>query len=117
MNLKNLDIHEKRKKKIMNNFPCTGCGACCRRIKSAVSNFMDAGINMEFPYQWDENGVCEMLTEDNKCSVYEDRPLICNIEKFAEVFDIDKQKFFIENIAACNILIKEDNLPEEFLIK
>jgi Fe-S-cluster containining protein len=109
----------------MNNFPCTGCGACCRRIKQAVQNIQSlslpektaSGIDFEFPYTWNENGVCNMLTDDNKCSVYEKRPLICNIDKFMEHFNLDKNDFYLENIKACNNLMKEDNMPDEYYIK
>jgi Fe-S-cluster containining protein len=100
----------------MNNFPCTSCGACCRRVKYAVQNLKDCGFELDFPYTWNEDGVCNMLTEDNKCSVYENRPLICNIEKFAEHFGIDKQQFFDDNIKMCNELITQDNLPKKYLI-
>jgi hypothetical protein len=34
---------------------------------------------IDFPYK-NINGVCEMLS-DNKCSIYETRPIVCNTEK------------------------------------
>jgi Fe-S-cluster containining protein len=68
-------------------FPCTGCGACCRRVGLMVDGvrkqqYPDGTIGklvQEFPYKYDENGKCEMLV-DNKCTAYEDRPLICRVD-------------------------------------
>jgi len=95
-------------------YPCTSCGACCRRIDKIVEGFKQIGL--EFPYKWDEQGVCEKLV-DNKCSVYETRPLMCNIEGVAEYMGIPREEFFAMNIKVCNRLIKEDGLDESFLIR
>jgi Fe-S-cluster containining protein len=54
-----------------------------------------------------------MLQEDNTCKVYEDRPLICNIEKFAEYFGLDKGKYYSENIDACEKIMDKHNFPKE----
>lgn len=99
-------------------FPCTSCGACCRRINIAVKNFYtdDPNNPLYFPYSWDENGVCENLTDDNKCKVYNNRPLLCNVEKFGEFIGVEKDAFFDYNIRACNALMDEDNLPLELRI-
>jgi Fe-S-cluster containining protein len=85
------------------------CGCCCKR----VGIFKETGIY--FPYDVDENGVCEML-ENNKCKVYDNRPLLCNIEKLANVAKIDKYIFFKENIKVCNKMMDEDNMPLEYRI-
>lgn len=71
---------------------------------------------MYFPYNWDENGVCENLTEDNKCKVYENRPLICNVDKFAEYNKLDKNEFYKVNIRACNYMMDLDDISLEFRI-
>jgi len=64
---------------------------------------------MEFPYRFDVNGVCENLDENNTCKVYEERPDICNIEKFKErAFpDIDEETFFELETNVCKLLMKE----------
>lgn len=100
-------------------FPCTGCGACCRRIhnlkdysdKLALDNNMP---EISFPYGHN-NGACEKLI-DNKCSVYEDRPLICNVDKMQEILKIDKSIFYKMNADVCNDFIKESGMDESFLI-
>jgi len=54
------------------------------------------------------NGVCRYL-ENNLCSIYEKRPLICNIEEMYRSYFMEKmaEKEFIDlNIKSC-ILIAE----------
>jgi len=100
-------------------FPCSGCGACCRRAKQTVEklNITDPNNEFYFPYKWDETGRCEKLTDDNKCSVYETRPTVCNIDKTILLSGIDKKKFYEINIKACNKAMDEDNMPMEYRIK
>jgi uncharacterized protein len=100
----------------MKEYPCTSCGACCRRIDKIVEGFNKLDkLELNFPYKWDETGRCEKLVGD-LCSVYEDRPLICNIEKVAAYFDLSRVEFFIENIKVCNRLMDEEGLDEKFRI-
>jgi len=101
-------------------FPCSGCGACCRRVNQAVANIGAKSVPEEhplyFPYSWDEKGVCEKLV-DNRCSVYENRPMMCDVEKVAEYLGIEREEFFKINARACNMLIDEDGLDESFKLK
>lgn len=100
-------------------FPCTGCGSCCKRIRTAVhnTNVVDNQDPLFFPYTWDNDGVCENLTIDNKCKVYSNRPLICNIEKYAEYLKLNKYDFYKLNIQACNYLMDLDGVHSSFRIK
>jgi Fe-S-cluster containining protein len=102
-----------------NMFPCSGCGACCRRVKQAVQhhNITDKNHPLYFPYRWDKSGACEHLGEDNKCKIYLKRPLLCNIDKYAEYIGADKKEFFALNIQACNQLMDSDGIPLHFRIK
>lgn len=99
-------------------FPCSGCGCCCKRIKSVVEVLKLKDINspLYFPYAWNSKGVCNNLDKQNKCKVYENRPLICNIEKLTEFLGYDKLSFYQENISACNKMMDEDNIPLQFRI-
>ena len=46
----------------------------------------------EFPYKADGNGWCEKLDKDLKCSVYEERPLLCRInDTWKELFSKDQE--------------------------
>lgn len=102
-------------------FGCTKCGACCRKIDIAVQNtwMMEGfGVNIKelsFPYKWDEQGTCEKLI-DNKCSVYNDRPLLCRIDKIIELIGVDKEEFYSLTKASCNGLMKAEGIYEEYKI-
>lgn len=70
-------------------FPCTSCGACCRNVgksvllaKLLIENGSEEPVVKElaaFPFEPDEFGACPMLV-DNECSVYKNRPDICNVQ-------------------------------------
>lgn len=102
------------------SFPCTGCGACCRRvgkIMDTIAEASDQNSQLYFPYKWDETGKCEMLLPDNSCSVYENRPLICNVDKLHSLFAIPKAEYYALTIGLCNQMMDDDGLPERFRIK
>jgi Fe-S-cluster containining protein len=99
---------------------------CCRSLSTIVrmaelgdpdSIFYRAA--KEFPYSWDESGCCEML-ENNLCSVYEDRPLLCNVKKISELYSqetgVSVQDIYGLNARICNSLINAANLDESFMI-
>ena len=70
-------------------FPCTACGACCRNVgksillaKLLIENGSTEPVALElanFPFTPDEFGACPMLV-DNKCSIYKNRPDVCNVQ-------------------------------------
>lgn len=99
------------------SYPCTGCGCCCKRIENAVSAYENIDEEYEFPYSWDENGKCSELMDDNSCRVYENRPLLCNIDKFIEAYSMDKVMAYEMNISACNKMMDEDNVDNLLRIK
>lgn len=94
-------------------FPCSRCGACCRR--AGKSGFMpDRG-----------DGACVHLTQDNLCSIYETRPELCNMERMwekrnreldLEARGITKLGYFKVNSEVCNSMIKEDQMDEKYMI-
>lgn len=88
-------------------FPCTGCGACCRMIKW-VSELV------EFPHEIGEDGVCSKLV-DNKCTVYDDRPLICRVDDL--IGEGDKKKWYEINAAACNKLQEDFGIDKSYRVK
>jgi Fe-S-cluster containining protein len=63
-------------------FNCTKCGLCCKALN------------------------CQYLTKDNLCSIYETRPLICNIDAGYELHKdkMTKREWFMLNEHYCNIL-------------
>lgn len=98
------------------SFPCTGCGACCRRIGDA-KDILNTKPEYAFPYSWDETGRCEMLGDDNKCKVYDDRPTICSVDKMSKFYKMSKKKFYKLNIKGCHALMKLDGIFEQYRIR
>lgn len=103
-------------------FPCTECGLCCRYVGIILSTvdkqdnpFLKA-LFKSFPYGVDEFGACEKL-KNNRCSVYENRPLVCNIAALADTQGIPRAEYFRQAAAACNFMIQNAGLDESFLIK
>ena len=92
-------------------FPCTGCGCCCKRV-GTVKQFL---TEEEFPYNSNEDGSCEMLIDD-KCSVYDNRPDICDVYKMFLKSDMDIKEYYKLNIEQCNKFMDEDNIPLNFRI-
>lgn len=80
---------------------CEGCKAyCCRQMGKIVPE-MDRG-----------DGVCIYLNSDNRCEIYEDRPIICNTDKIYEKFlknRITREEFDRLNEEACKYLQQENN--------
>ncbi len=80
------------------NFHCTQCGECCRHIGNvpALRDY-DSG-----------DGICKFLNQENNlCSIYENRPLICNVaaiydEIFSAIYDEDE--FLALNYHVCSLL-------------
>ncbi len=53
-------------------FPCDKCGLCCKRLDL-----------IEEMKEYDRgDGVCMYLTKDNLCSIYDNRPTICNTKLY-----------------------------------
>lgn len=106
----------------MSDFPCTQCGLCCRHIGMTLEYgkfFQNQAVREaveSFPYKADENGVCEMLV-DNKCSVYNNRPLLCDVELMASMLGVPKDEWYHSNAKACNFMIKQAGLDDSYLIK
>lgn len=51
-------------------FPCIKCSLCCKRVNIVEElSCLDIG-----------DGTCKYL-KDNLCTIYENRPIVCNSEK------------------------------------
>lgn len=92
-------------------FTCDMCGECCRHLdRSDVYAELHRG-----------DGVCKYLDGD-KCSIYENRPLLCRVDECYEIFF--KEHYTCEeyqelNFEACNLLKKEKEeheMPLPFII-
>lgn len=88
-------------------FPCTSCGACCRTAY-AISLYGDRG-----------DGTCAKLGEDDRCMIYESRPLVCRVDEMKAVLfpETSMEQWYEANAAMCNKLIEEQDLDDKFLVQ
>ena len=91
-------------------YPCTKCGCCCKRVGLAAK--LVEGTEFEFPFGWDDTGKCEKLGIDDLCTVYDDRPIICNIDKLMSVLDVNKDEYYKLNIESCNKMMDDLGVAE-----
>lgn len=79
-------------------FICDCCGLCCRNLnKSDLYADLNRG-----------DGVCKFLDEEeNLCSIYNERPLKCNIDKLYDMCFKEKmtrEEYYKLNYIVCNEL-------------
>lgn len=77
-------------------FQCSACGICCRNLdKSELYKGLDRG-----------DGTCIYLDE-NLCSIYKDRPLICRVDESYQQFfssQYSLEEYYQLNYDACKAL-------------
>lgn len=79
-------------------FKCDCCGLCCMNLKmSELYNDLDRG-----------DGICKYFDKILKlCSIYNDRPDKCNVDKMYEEFYKDKiriEEYYELNYVVCKNL-------------
>lgn len=79
-------------------YECKKCGKCCSNLdKSLLYSDLDRG-----------DGKCKHYDEiTHLCTIYEERPLKCNVDRMYEVFFQDKmtrEEYYKQNHIACNSL-------------
>lgn len=83
-------------------FNCDCCGICCKNIEHVPQlQEYDNG-----------NGKCIYLTDDNKCSIYNNRPEICNVDlMYKKLYSntYTKDEFYKLNYEVCSQLKKNYN--------
>ena len=84
------DLHEE----VFENIDCLSCSNCCKttspifrdvdikriskKLKIKESQFINSYLKMDEEHDYVlQKSPCFFLGEDNKCSIYEDRPLAC----------------------------------------
>lgn len=101
-------------------FPCTGCGECCRRLQAVLEANHEHPVLKElverFPFKTTESGACEMLTDDNRCSVYDQRPLLCNIKAGGVLMGVEESKWYLMNQDYCNSMMDEVGLDVKYRV-
>lgn len=79
-------------------FKCDKCGLCCMRVgQSPIYKNLDRG-----------DGVCRFFDDASKlCTIYENRPILCNIDKAYDHFFYEKmsrKQYYRMNYEACRRL-------------
>lgn len=77
-------------------FQCDQCGKCCEKV----------GSSKLYRFLADSAGKCKYLN-DNKCSIYDQRPLICRVDEMYEHYYKDSMSlfdFYSLNYESCKIL-------------
>jgi Fe-S-cluster containining protein len=113
----------------MGGFPCSGCGLCCKsagRMVVIAKKLIQEGNQdkyvqevADFPYSFDTGGACEKLV-NGQCSVYENRPDICNVEvtwQKHHSHGISKQNYFLSAAMVCNQMMADAQFPDNFFIQ
>lgn len=60
---------------------CTDCdGACCKKIGEVISIYKSLKLDLGYDFTVNDKGECSKLI-NGRCSIYKDRPDICNLEK------------------------------------
>ncbi|MBE5899890.1 MAG: YkgJ family cysteine cluster protein [Lachnospiraceae bacterium] len=79
---------------------CSQCGACCKHLEqSEIYKELDRG-----------DGTCIYLA-DNKCSIYDERPLVCRVDDCYYIFFKDQmtlEEYYRLNYEACDLLKKKE---------
>jgi Fe-S-cluster containining protein len=70
-----------------------------------------------FPYDTNPDGSCSMLNEDGLCSVYENRPIMCNVKLMGQLLHQDTTEWYRINAENCNKLINDANLDPKYLVQ
>lgn len=81
-------------------FKCDRCGICCRHVnENPMYASFDSG-----------NGVCRYLDlETNLCTIYYERPLLCNVDamyEFKYKDEMTREEFYELNYKECEKLKK-----------
>jgi len=59
------------------------------------------------------------MLENNKCIIYESRPLLCRIDdSYDQLFSnyMTKEEFYFQNAKACNQLQEKLNIDEKYRV-
>lgn len=83
---------------VIRKFPCDMCGLCCQQVgRSEIYKHLDRG-----------DGICKYYqTETHKCSIYLQRPIICNVDAYYEKYlkgVCSKREYYKKNQYACEEL-------------
>lgn len=87
-------------------FPCYACGACCKNV-SLIEVLATHGYA-------DEESSCKYLENDNVCTIYENRPLICSVRGVYDRYYSDSPwvDYVVMNMVNCVALRYANGIKE-----
>lgn len=76
-------------------FICDKCGLCCKQIgNSQIYNELNRG-----------DGICKYFDDETKlCTIYHNRPLLCNVDKAYEIYfkeKMSRDEYYKLNYESC----------------
>jgi len=82
-------------------FKCQRCGACCRLV--GLSDVPEIKAMAR-----EDSDACRYLMPDNLCSIYEERPIFCQVDgmydQYVKEQGITREEWYIKNAKACMYL-------------
>lgn len=91
------------------SWKCNCCGRCCQHVDK-VPALQELA---------DETGRCKFLDMNNRCSIYENRPAVCNVrwiyEHFFQPQGVSEEEYYAKTQEACNRLLSSDKLNNELV--
>lgn len=86
-------------------FPCTKCGACCRRAWAARG---------ALPLKPD--GSCAHLLPDWTCAIYETRPEICRVGASLPFLGLTPDEYMRATATMCNHWQEQDGMEKKWRV-
>lgn len=102
-------------------FGCTGCGLCCKMVGKVKENATEENTDKvrlaairSFPYEIKEDGSCSKLV-NNRCTVYDKRPVLCNVEAMHKLTSgyMEQKDYFNMASTVCNQLMDDAGSTNE----
>lgn len=88
---------------------CNCCGKCCQHVDK-VPALQSLAL---------EGGRCKYLDKDNRCSIYDHRPAVCNVrwiyEHFFKPMGVSEEDYYAKTQEACEKLSGSDKLQSELV--
>lgn len=111
-------------KKPFENFPCTMCGACCRKVGEVVIAAESNGIDLGYAFPINDDGSCAhsiaIIDAEGKtavsCEIYQNRPEVCRIG-YAMPPDMTTKQYIRYTAMHCNLFQEEYEIDERFRVK
>lgn len=88
---------------------CNCCGKCCQHVDK-VPALQSLAMS---------DGRCKYLDSDNRCSIYDHRPPVCNVrwiyEHYFKPLGVSEEDYYAKTQEACELLQGSDKLGSELV--